>query len=58
MAAVKFRMPTEEEKEILRRNLVDPEGVAVTFRDKDTIRLLRHTTRDEIIIRRGGKEWS
>ena len=57
MAMTKYRMPTAEEKEILRRNGIDPDGVAVTYRDADTIHLVRHKTRDEITIRQGGKPW-
>lgn len=57
MATTKFRMPTAEEKEIIRRNGIDPEGVAVMYRDSDTIHLIRHKTRDEITIRQGGKSW-
>ena len=53
----KFRMPTQEEIEIMRRNGVDPDGVAVTYRDANTIHLLRHKTRDEITIKRGDKKW-
>lgn len=58
MAASKFRVPTAEEKEILRRNGIDPEGVAVVLRDEDSIRLIRHKTRDYITIHNGGKKWS
>lgn len=57
MAMTKFRMPTAEEKEILRRNGIDPEGVAVIYRENNMIVVLRHKTRDEITIRQGGKPW-
>lgn len=57
MAMTKFRMPTAEEKEILRRNGIDPEGVAVVYRENNMIVVLRHKTRDEITIRQGGKPW-
>ena len=57
MAMDKYRMPDKEEEEILRRNGIDPEGVAVTYRDAKTIRLLRYKTRDEITIKQGDKKW-
>ena len=57
MAMDKYRMPKEEEIEIIRRNGIDPEGVAVTYRDAKTIQLLRYKTRDEIIIKQGDKKW-
>lgn len=57
MATMKYRIPTEEEKEILRRNGIDTEGVVVCFRDEDTIHLLRHKTQDHITIHNGGKKW-
>ena len=52
-----YRMPDDEEIEILRRNGVDPDGVAVTYRDERTICLLRYKTRDQITIRMGDKKW-
>lgn len=54
---MKYRVPTAEEKEILRRNGVDPEGVAVIFRDEKEIMILRHKTRDTISVKRGEKPW-
>lgn len=54
---MKNRVPTQEELEIIRRNGIDTEGVAVSYRDEDTIHLLRFKTRDTIIIRRGDKQW-
>lgn len=54
---MKYKTPTEREKEIIRRNGIDPEGVAVIHSDDDTIHLLRYTTRDEITINRGDKPW-
>ena len=57
MAMEKFRVPTEAEKEVIRRNKIDPEGVAVTYSSDNTIRLLVHKTRDTITINRGEKKW-
>lgn len=57
MATVDYRTPTQKEMEILERNGIKPEGLAVKRSDKDTIHLLRHNTRDEIIIHRGDKQW-
>ena len=57
MAMDKYRMPDKEEEEIIRRNGIDPDGVAVTYRDAKTIRLLRYKTRDEITIKQGDKKW-
>ena len=54
---MKYRVPTEKEKEIIRRNGIDPEGLAVTYADENSLHLLRHKTRDEITIRRGDKKW-
>ena len=52
-----YRMPDDEEIEILRRNGVDHEDVAVTYRDAKTISLLQYNTRDEITIKQGDKKW-
>ena len=57
MAMNKYRMPNKEEEEIIRCNGIDPEGVAVTYRDAKTIRLLQYKTRDEITIKQGDKKW-
>lgn len=54
---MKYRLPNEKEREILRRNGVDPEGVAVIFRDEKEIVILRHKTRDTISVRMGEKPW-
>lgn len=57
MAAGEFRKPTQQEVEILLRNGIKPEGLAVKRSDGDMIHVLRHCTRDEIIIHRGDKKW-
>ena len=57
MAAAKFRVPTQEECEILRRNGIDPEGLAVRCRSESAIHLVRLNTRDEISLRQGDKPW-
>ena len=57
MGMAKYRMPTEEELAIIRRNGIDPDGVCVSFRSEDTICLLRYKTRDEIVIRQGDRNW-
>lgn len=57
MAMSDYRVPTKEEIEIIRRNGIDPDGVAVTGRDAKTIQLLRYSTRDEITIKQGDKKW-
>lgn len=53
----KYRIPTKEEIEIIRRNGIDPDGVAVTYRDARTIQLLMYKTRDQITIRQGDRKW-
>lgn len=55
----KHTVPTEQQKEIMRRNGIDVDSVsvAIRFADDDTIRLLNHDTRDEITIHRGDKPW-
>ena len=53
----KYRVPTDREEEILRRNGIDPEGLTVSYADDNCIRLLRLKTRDEIVIHRGDKQW-
>ena len=58
MATMKFRVPTEKEEEIMRRNGVDPDGTAVIYRDDDTIHIRRHKTGDEITIKKGLRAWS
>lgn len=57
MAGVKYRLPNDKEREILRRNGVDPEGVTVIFREEKEIVVLVHKTRDTISIRMGDKPW-
>lgn len=57
MAAGDFRKPTEKEAEILRKNGIQPEGLAVKRSDENLIHVLRFCTRDEIIIHRGDKTW-
>lgn len=54
---MKYKILTEQQKEVLRRNGIDPEGIAVMYADENRIRLLRHETRDEITIDRGDKPW-
>ena len=54
----KYRTPTEREVEILRRNGIDPENLAISHADDDCIRALCYKTRDEIVIHRGDKKWS
>lgn len=57
MAATKFRVPTAEEIEILRRNGIDPEGLAVRCRSDHAIHLVRLSTRDEISLYQGDAPW-
>lgn len=59
MAMDKFRVPTEEEKQIIARNGIDLDRVpmAVTYRTEDVIFLKAHKTGDEITIRQGCKNW-
>lgn len=54
---MKNRTPTEQEKEVIRRNGIDLEGLAVVYADENRLHLLRHETRDEILIYRGDKQW-
>lgn len=58
MAMDKFRVPTEDEARIIRRNGIDPEAVSVTHRDERSIWLIYHKTRDEIVIRQGERSWA
>ena len=53
----KYRVPTPEEEEIIRRNGIDPEGKAISNRSEDCISLLCFQTRDTIMIYRGDKKW-
>lgn len=53
----KYRPPTEEEEEIIKRNGIDPEEKTVFMRGDDYIYLLCYTTRDIIVIRQGDKKW-
>lgn len=50
-------VPSEQEKQILRENGLNPKDYGVTFRDADTIRLLCYATRDNITINRGDRKW-
>jgi hypothetical protein len=58
MATDKYRIPTEEEERIIRRNGIDPDAVSVTHREDRSIWLIYHKTRDEIVIRQGERPWS
>lgn len=53
----KYRVPTPEEEEIIRRNGIDPEGKLIAHRSEDCISLVCHKTRDTILICRGEKKW-
>lgn len=64
----RFTVPTEQQKEIMRRNGIDVDSVSmvVKYADKDTLHLCHHDTRDEIrihdnkgeiTIHRGDKQW-
>jgi hypothetical protein len=54
----KYKIPDDRESEILKRNGIAPESVAIVFSDDDSIRVLNYKTRDEIAIYRGDKQWS
>lgn len=53
----KYRVLTEQEEEILRRNGIDTEHVVVELRTEVSIWLLNHKTRDTIVVRQGDKKW-
>lgn len=54
---MKPRILDAQEKEILRRNGIDTDGVSVIYRDEKEIVVLRHKTRDTISVRMGDKQW-
>jgi hypothetical protein len=54
---MRYRLPDEQEAEILRRNGMDPKGVAVIYREEKEIVVLVHKTRDTVSIRQGDKKW-
>lgn len=52
------RVPKEDELQIMRENGIDDtKSYGVVFRDADTINLLCHLTRDNVIIVRGDRKW-
>lgn len=53
----KYTVPDEKEREIISRNGIDPDSVAVFLRTEDSIHLLVYKTRDTIAIHRGDKKW-
>lgn len=53
----KFVTPKPEQAEILRRNGIDPDSVAVDDWGDDWIRVLVYKTRDMITINMGDKAW-
>lgn len=57
MAMQDYRVPTLEEAQIISRNGIDPDSVAVVYRDETTIRMLCYTTRDTITLHQGDKKW-
>ena len=48
----------EQTLAVLQRNGIDLEHKSVVFQSEDTVHLLDHVTRDEIIIYQGDKKWS
>lgn len=54
----KYRMLTDKEREIAKRNGIDPKDMVVSLRSESAIYLLNHKTRDEIAIYQGDKKWS
>lgn len=54
---MKHRIPDAQEAEILRRNGLDPKGVAVIYREEKEIVVLVYKTRDTVSIRQGDKKW-
>lgn len=57
MTPMKVTVPNEQEQRILRENKLEPNHYGVTFRDGNTIRLLCFETRDEVVIRKGDRQW-
>jgi hypothetical protein len=53
----KYRVPDTREAEILERNGISPDSVAVYYSSDDCLRVLNYKTRDEIVIHRGDKQW-
>lgn len=55
MATTKFRVPTQEEKEFLQANGIDPGSVMVSHKSETSIILLNLRTNDDIAIHAGPK---
>lgn len=53
----RFPVPNEAQKQIMRRNGVDPEGKVVAYTDETSIILLCLKTRDRVTISQGDKKW-
>ena len=51
------KVPTDEERRIIRENGLNPEEYAVTFRTDTEIYLLCYKTRDQVVIRKGDRPW-
>ena len=51
------KVPTDEERRIIRGNGLNPEEYAVTFRTDTEIYLLCYKTRDQVVIRKGDRPW-
>lgn len=54
---MKYAVPDQKQREIISRNGIDPDSVAVFMAGKDFIRLLVYKTRDTITISMGDKQW-
>lgn len=50
-------MLSENEKQILRENGMDPKNYGVLYRDASCIRLLCFLTRDIVTIDKGDRPW-
>lgn len=55
---MRMRVPNKEEREILERNGIDPDGVSIQNRSEDTIVAVVHRSRDIIMIIKGDKPWT
>lgn len=53
-----YPVPTKEQAEIIRRNGIDPDSVAVNASGKGWLLLLVYKTRDTIRIEQGDRKWS
>ena len=54
----KYHVPDDRQAKIITANGMNPKEYAVISAEKNCLHLLCYKTRDQVIIRKGDREWS